>query len=64
MANKSRTSFFGEVQRITIELKVHHKKHKLETIITKGIQQTAEYADKVNADEAHLIVFNRDKEIS
>jgi len=52
------------VQRIIIELKIHHKKHKLETIITEGLQQTAEYADKQSANEAHLIIFNRDKEIS
>ena len=56
--------YFGEVQRIIIELKIHHKKHKLETIITEGLQQTAEYADKQSANEAHLIIFNRDKEIS
>jgi len=56
--------FFGEIQRIIIELKIHHKKQKLESIIEQGIKQTAEYADKFNAKEAHLIIFNRDKEIS
>jgi len=56
--------YFGKVQRIVIELKIHHKKQKLQTIITKGLKQTAEYADKFNADEAHLIIFNRDKDLS
>jgi len=49
--------YFGEVQRIIIELKIHHKKHKLETIIDQGLKQTAEYADKLNAKEAHLIIL-------
>ena len=49
--------FYGEVQRIVIELKVLHG--ALETTITKGLQQTAEYADTVGAKEAHLVIFNR-----
>jgi len=60
----SEQGYFGEVQRIIIELKIHHKKYKLETIIEQGLKQTAEYADKFNAKEAHLIIFNRNKETS
>lgn len=60
----SEQGYFGEVQRIIIELKIQHKKYKLETIIEDGLKQTAEYADKFNAKEAHLIIFNRNKDIS
>ena len=41
-----------------IELKL--LRGNLDTIIAKGLEQTADYADKFNADKAHLIVFNRD----
>ena len=53
--------FYGEVQRIVIELKIKHG--SLNSLIKKGMEQTAEYADKVNADEAHLIIFDRDQNI-
>jgi len=55
---------YGEIQRIIIELKIHHKKQKLESIIEQGIEQSAAYADKFNAQETHLIIFNRDPEVS
>ncbi|MCK5516061.1 MAG: hypothetical protein KAI39_04230, partial [Desulfobulbaceae bacterium] len=54
--------FYGVVQRIVLELKI--QRGNLDTLIRKGMEQTAEYADKANADEAHLIVFNRDPAIS
>jgi len=44
-------------------VKIQHNNSKLETIIDLGLQQTAEYADGFNADETHLIIFNRDSEI-
>lgn len=50
--------FHGDVQRIVIELKLLHG--ALETVIQQGLEQTAEYADKVGASEAHLVLFNRD----
>ncbi len=53
--------YYGEVQRIVIELKI--LRGNLDAIIAKGLEQTADYADKFNADEAHLIVFNRDPDI-
>jgi hypothetical protein len=31
----------------------------LEKVIAEGLVQTAEYADCCNADEAHLLVFDR-----
>ena len=54
--------YYGEVQRIVIELKI--LRDNLDTVIAKGLEQTADYADKFNADEAHLIIFNRDPLVS
>ena len=54
--------YYGPVQRIVIELKI--LRGNLETVIKKGLEQTIEYADKLNADEAHLVIFNRDPELS
>lgn len=51
---------FGEqqvAQRIVIELKVTRRR-TLATVTAEGLQQTADYADKCNANEAHLIVFD------
>jgi hypothetical protein len=50
--------FTGDVQRIVLELKL--QKGDLEQLIEKGLEQTRDYADRCAADEAHLIVFNRD----
>ena len=50
--------FYGEVQRIVIELKL--QRGALETVIEQGLQQTADYADAAGAGEAHLVIFNRD----
>ena len=60
----SEEGLYGEIQRIIIELKIHHKKQKLESIIEQGIEQSVAYADKLNAQETHLIIFNRDPEVS
>ncbi|MFT4926685.1 MAG: hypothetical protein ACI8WB_002783, partial [Phenylobacterium sp.] len=54
--------FYGDVQRIVIELKI--LRNALDTTINKGLQQTADYADKIGASEAHLVIFNRDRKIS
>jgi hypothetical protein len=49
---------FGPIQRAVIELKILRK--GLEVTLAEGLLQTADYADRCKADEAHLIVFNRD----
>ncbi len=49
--------FQGEVQRIVLELKILY--HALDKTISKGLKQTAQYADQCAADEAHLLIFNR-----
>ncbi|TWI62071.1 AAA domain-containing protein [Desulfobotulus alkaliphilus] len=53
--------FFGPVQRVVIELKILRK--GLENTIKEGLEQTADYADKTGAGEAHLVIFNRKPEI-
>jgi hypothetical protein len=50
--------FTGEVQRVVLELKL--QKGDLDKLIETGVEQTLDYADRCAADEAHLIVFNRD----
>lgn len=54
--------FCGEIQRVVIELKILHS--ALETTIQKGLEQTANYADTVGAQEAHLVIFNREANVS
>ncbi len=49
--------FFGEVQRIVLELKILHKSREM--TLAEGIPQTAGYARQCGADEAHLLVFDR-----
>ena len=55
-------SFTGPVQRIVIELKI--QRGHLKTLLPEALKQTAEYASTVGADEAHLIVFNRNPNIN
>jgi hypothetical protein len=49
------------LQRIVIELKLKHNR-KLETVIEKGLRQTAQYVDKTGAQEAYLIIFDQENE--
>ncbi|MDJ0703487.1 MAG: hypothetical protein QNJ46_09425 [Leptolyngbyaceae cyanobacterium MO_188.B28] len=54
--------FLGPVQRIVLELKILHKSRQ--AALAEGLPQTADYADKSGAEEAHLICFNRDPNIA
>ncbi|MBR1415393.1 MAG: ATP-binding protein [Prevotella sp.] len=55
----------GRVQRVVLELKVKRQKDGMDSLITKGLEQTAEYMDTVGSvDEGHLIIFNRDGHLS
>lgn len=51
----------GPLQRIVMELKILHK--GLERTLAEGLEQTADYADRCNADEAHLLIFDRREEV-
>jgi len=57
-----RQGLHGPIQRIVIELKL--LRGPLETVIAKGLQQTADYVQRVGADEAHLVIFDRDSDKS
>ncbi|MEM6405774.1 MAG: ATP-binding protein [Pseudomonadota bacterium] len=54
--------FQGETQRIVLELKIRHG--SLETTLQTGLPQTADYAERCGADEAHLLIFDRRRHIS
>ena len=54
--------FLGPVQRVVLELKILYR--SLEATVANGLAQTADYADKSGAAEAHLICFNRDSQVS
>ena len=53
----------GPLQRIVIEIKLR-RGAALETVIAKGLEQTADYARRAGAVEAHLIIFDRDPQRS
>jgi hypothetical protein len=48
----------GPVQRIVIELKLL-RSGALDALIARALPQAADYADRVGADETHLVVFDR-----
>ena len=58
----SEQGFHGEVQRVVIELKIQYG--AIDTEIAKGLEQTVNYGQTVAADEAHLIIFNRQPDTS
>ena len=50
-------------QRVIFELKMHTENNHLPTIKKDALIQTAEYADKCNATESHLLIFDRRENI-
>lgn len=44
-----------------IELKIQYD--SLESTLEDGLSQAADYSDKCGAEEAHLIIFNRNHDI-
>jgi hypothetical protein len=48
----------GPVQRVVVELKLL-RRGSLDALIAQALPQAAEYADRVGADETHLVVFDR-----
>lgn len=54
--------FHGEIQRIVLELKIRYS--SLESTLADGLPQTADYATRCRADEAHLLIFDRRSSIS
>jgi hypothetical protein len=56
--------FHGPVQKIVIELKLKYPGQGLANTLARGLEQTADYADRVWADEAHLVIFDRDPSLA
>ncbi len=56
--------FHGPVQKIVIELKLKYPGQGLANTLARGLEQTADYADRVGADEAHLVIFDRDPSLA
>jgi hypothetical protein len=54
--------FLGPVQRIVLELKIWRRGRNFEILLQEGIAQTKGYSAQVGADEAHLIIFDRNPE--
>ncbi|MEM6405358.1 MAG: AAA family ATPase [Pseudomonadota bacterium] len=54
--------FHGEIQRIVLELKLRYG--SLEAMLADGLPQTADYAERCGADEAHLLIFDRRPSVS
>jgi hypothetical protein len=52
--------FYGPVQRIVIEIKI--RRGDLDAQIAEAKKQVSDYADKAKADEAHVIIFDRNRE--
>lgn len=53
--------YHGEVQRVVLELKILRK--SLEATLAEGLEQTADYANKCKAEEAHLPIFDHRENI-
>lgn len=51
--------YLGPVQRVVMECKLVYPRRTLESTIADGIIQTAEYAERCGAAEAHLLIFDR-----
>jgi hypothetical protein len=49
----------GGEQRVVIELKMLKERDSYERIKSEALEQTAAYADRCDATEAHIIIFDR-----
>ncbi|MEM7589243.1 MAG: ATP-binding protein, partial [Myxococcota bacterium] len=46
-------------QIIVLELKLIHRNDGADTVIGKGLEQTARYMDRFHTSEGHLLIFDR-----
>uniref|UniRef100_A0A7C4RSV7 ATP-binding protein n=1 Tax=Desulfatirhabdium butyrativorans TaxID=340467 RepID=A0A7C4RSV7_9BACT len=51
-------AFYGPVQKVVIELKVIRKGDPM-AVLPEALTQTSDYADRVGAGEAYLLIFDR-----
>ncbi len=56
--------FHGPVRKIVIELKPRYRGQGLANTLARGLEQTADYADRAGANEAHLVIFDRDPSLA
>nr|VFK52407.1 MAG: hypothetical protein BECKTUN1418F_GA0071002_100818 [Candidatus Kentron sp. TUN]VFK52922.1 MAG: hypothetical protein BECKTUN1418E_GA0071001_101118 [Candidatus Kentron sp. TUN]VFK62638.1 MAG: hypothetical protein BECKTUN1418D_GA0071000_11822 [Candidatus Kentron sp. TUN] len=49
------------MQRVVVELEILHK--SLDATIEESLAQTADYMDRVGADEGYPVIFNRNPNI-
>ena len=54
--------FYGEVQRVVLELKI--LRGGLDKTIADGVAQVADYAQRMGTEEAYLVIFDRDPDVS
>jgi len=54
--------FTGAMQQVVLELKIQHKGRA--ATLAAGLAQTARYAAQCAADEAHLLIFDRDPNVA
>lgn len=52
---------YGPLQRVVIELKI--QRGSLDSLLATGLEQTVDYSTRVGADEAHLLIFNRNPDV-
>ena len=50
--------------RYVVECKLYREKDGLEAVVGLGLEQTAAYMDRCDAEEGHLVLFDRDSERS
>ena len=54
--------FYGEVQRVVLELKI--LRGGLDKTIADGVRQVTDYAQRMGAQEAYLMIFDRNPDVS
>jgi hypothetical protein len=54
----------GPVRKIVIKLKPRYQGQGLANTLARGLEQTADYVDRFGADEAHLVIFDRDPSLA
>ena len=52
------------VRKYVVECKVRHERRGLERTVAEGVEQTAAYMDRCNAEAGHLVIFDRDEKRS
>ncbi len=54
--------YHDKIQRVVLELKI--LRSSLKKTMAEGLKQTWDYMDKCGTDDGHLVIFNRDEDVS